>query len=121
VPGNTPYLVQPTDYIVALSTTLQGCGCTATASPTNKSIVLPSHLGLAGKRLIIADESGGISATTSIILVGTVNGTHSSSINVVALKTPYSSVTLHAGSGGWFLDVCTQPQVTGVVATAQCR
>lgn len=119
--GQLPYPMLPTDDIVVLSTTSQGCGCVAGSSSVNKSIILPSHLGLAGKQITIMDESGGISATTSIVLVGTINGTHSGAANVVQLKTAFSSVTLHAGSGGWFLDVCTQTQATGVTSALQCR
>lgn len=101
--ATSSYTILPTDYIVVLSSSGTAAGGTAVAV---KSFTLPSHLGLAGKQLIIKDESGGIGATTKIVLVGTIDGTNSAVANVVELKTPWGAVTLEAGSGGWFTVSC---------------
>lgn len=101
--ATSSYTILPTDYIVVLSSS--GTGTTSTAVAV-KSFTLPSHLGLAGKQLVIKDESGGVGATTNIILVGTIDGTHSATATVVQLKTPWGAVTLEAGSGGWFTISC---------------
>lgn len=108
------YTMLPTDTIVSLSTIL-GTGAAA------KSVVLPSHVGLAGKIIYIVDESGGISGTTSIILVGTINGTNSSVATVVQLKTAFQAVSLMAGSGGWFLLSCNTATSAVSGALASCR
>ena len=93
------YTILPTDYLVVLATSGTTPGSLATAI---KSFTLPNTLGLQGKHLIIKDESGAISATTQIILIGTIDGTASTVATVVALKTPYGAVGLYAGSNGWF-------------------
>lgn len=103
VVAGTAYTILPTDYIIALSTTLTGSGGVGVAV---KSFTLPSHVGLAGKQIVIKDESGGIGATTKIILVGTIDGTNSASATVVQLVTPFGAVGLEAGSGGWFTIWC---------------
>lgn len=97
------YTILPTDYLVVLSTTLTGTG--GTGVPV-KSFTLPSHLGLAGKQIKIKDESGGVTATTLIRLIGTIDGTNSSVATVVQIVTPFGAVTLEAGSGGWFTVSC---------------
>lgn len=96
--AGTAYTILPTDYLVVLST--------ISNSVATKSFTLPSHVGLAGKQILIKDESGGISATTSIIVVGTIDGTNSATATVVQLKTPFGAVLLEAGSGGWFTLSC---------------
>lgn len=92
------YTVLPTDTIVALST--------ISNAVATKTFTLPSHVGLQGKLIVVMDESGGLSATTSVILAGTINGTNSSVATVVQMKTAFQSVGLYAGSGGWFLLWC---------------
>src|SRR5581483_4315954 len=68
--AGTAYTILPTDYLVVLSTTI--------GSQTGaKSFTLPSHTGLAGKHILVKDESGGITATSHIVLVGTIDGTNS--------------------------------------------
>lgn len=99
VVAGTAYTILPTDYLVVLSTTI---GSQVAA----KSFTLPSHLGLAGKQIVIKDESGGVNGTTSIVLVGTIDGTNSGTATVIQLKTAFMSVGLEAGSGGWFTIWC---------------
>lgn len=96
------YTILATDYIVALTTTSLGAGATAF-----RSFTLPSHVGLAGKILIIKDEAGALTSTTGIVLVGTIDGTNSSVATVIQLKTAWQSVGLYAGSGGWFTLWCS--------------
>ena len=110
------YTILPTDYIVALTTSSLG-------GVAIRSFTLPSHVGLAGKMLIIKDESGAITSTTNIVLVGTIDGTHSSSINVIQMKTAFMSVGLYAGSGGWFTLWCNGGGnlQAGGGASAGCR
>lgn len=100
VAGNTSstsggYTVKITDYIVALSTT--GTGSGGVAAPVT-TFTLPTPVGgLAGKILVLKDESGGVGATTFINIMGTIDGATSAQ-----LKTAYGSLTVYAGSGGWF-------------------
>lgn len=112
------YTILPTDYIVALSTTLTGTGGVGVAG---KSFTLPSHIGLAGKRIIIKDESGGLTATTYIILVGTIDGTNSGTTTVIQLKTAYQAIELYAGSGGWFTLWCNAGSLGPPAGAAGCR
>lgn len=97
------YTILPTDYIVVLQSSGTASGSTATAV---KSFTLPSHLGLAGKQLVIKDESGGLTATTNIVLVGTIDGVNSGTATVIQLKTAFGGWFGYAGSGGWFTISC---------------
>ena len=115
------YTILPTDYIVALTT--NGFGA---AGVTVKSYTLPNANAVGfGKMLIINDESGVLSATTSIVLIGTINGTNSSVATVIQMKTPFMSVGLYSGSNGWFTLWCTGAGVqlsTGTVnPLSMCR
>lgn len=109
------YTILPTDYIVALTT--------ASQSVSMRSYTLPSHVGLAGKLLIIKDEAGVLSSTTGIVLVGTIDGTNSASGTVIQMKTAFQSVGLYAGSGGWFTLWCSGAG-SGILSwgqTSSCR
>lgn len=112
VVAGVAYTILPTDTAIAYSTNA--------TSVATKSFTLPSHQGLAGKIIIIKDESGGLSATTSIVLVGTIDGTNSGTATVIQMKTAFQSVGLMAGSGGWFTLWCTGAG-TATNALANCR
>jgi hypothetical protein len=109
--ATSSYTILPTDYVVVLGSS--GTGTTSTAVNV-KSFTLPSHVGLAGKQIIIKDESGGLTATTNIVMVGTIDGTNSLITNVVQLKTPFQSVGVQAGSGGWFTLWCFPGASVGI-------
>lgn len=111
VVAGTAYTIVDSDYLVVLSTSLG-------SQVSVKSFVLPTHVGRAGKVIVIKDESGGLTATTQIVLIGTIDGTNSSLATVVALKTAFQSVSVYAGSGGWFTLNCWIPGTTSVVG---CR
>ncbi len=111
------YTILPTDYIVALITN----GAVGTAV-TVKSYTLPVPSTVLGKMVIISDEAGIISATTSIVLVGTINGTSSLNATVVQMKTAFQNVGLYAGSDSWFILWCTQGGIGTVIGVqAACR
>ncbi len=97
------YTIKITDYVVALTTTKTGTDTiTGTAAPVT-TFYLPSAVGLQGKVLVLKDESGGVGATTFINIMGTIDGLASSQ-----LKTAYGSLTIYAGSGGWFTIGCSK-------------
>jgi hypothetical protein len=104
------YTVLPTDYLIVIST--------ISAGVSTRSITLPSHVGLAGKQILVKDESGGITATTSIVLIGTIDGTSSAVTTVIQLKTAFGMWFGYAGSGGWFTLTCGNG---GGAVTSACR
>lgn len=89
--GASTYTVVLSDYIVAL------VGPLTSATSVTQGFTLPSHVGLAGKVLVFKDETGAISATTFINLIGTINGATS-----FQLRTAFGSMSVYAGSAGWF-------------------
>jgi hypothetical protein len=95
------YTIKVTDYIVALTTTNTGTDTINGKAAPVTTFYLPSHAGLAGKVLVLKDESGGVGATTFINIFGTIDGATSAQ-----LKTPFGSLTVYAGSGGWFTISC---------------
>lgn len=96
------YTIKVTDAVVMLTTTATGSGSLAAAINT---LTLPSHIGLHGKKLVIKDGSGGVTATTFIALSGTIDNVPTTTLGVF-LKTAYGGIQLIAGSGGWFTISC---------------
>lgn len=117
VVAGVAYTILQTDSLVVLSTTLTASGGVGVAV---KSFTLPSHVGIPGKVITIKDESGGLTGTTNIVLVGTIDGTNSGTATVIQLKTAFQSVALYAGSGGWFTLWCSNGG-TATAGLANCR
>lgn len=99
--AGTAYTILPTDYVVALWTTI---GSTVGAKTFTLPTVTPTLLG---KVIYVKDESGGISATSHIVVAGIIDGTNTvTGATVIDLKTPFGFWMGYAGSGGWFTLAC---------------
>ena len=107
--SSTGYVVQPTDYIIAIGTS----GTTPGGfSVSVQTVTLPVANAYLGRQLIIKDESGALTGTTYILLSGTIEGVASGTINGAAAgfklnSAGFPGVTLYAGSGGWFVVSCS--------------
>ena len=93
------YTVRSSDYIIALGTTGTGSGGT---SKVVNTITLPAANNYQGRVLMIKDESGGLSATTMVQFVGTIDGNQTS----FQMLTSWGGLTLYAGSNSWFTVGC---------------
>lgn len=92
------------DTVLALTTTGTFSGNSTALSPIT-TIVLPTvTAGVSGKRMMIIDESGGVTATTFIALNGTINGAANSA--TATIKTAYGSLGLMASTNGWVIVSC---------------
>ncbi len=111
--GNAATTIALTDYVVSLRTT--GTGSGGTGNPVITWTLPTVGTGILGKEYVFLDESGGVTATTYIAVYGTVNGSTS-----YLIKTAYGSVTVLAGSGGWFVLNCSRSGVPAAGTSGQC-
>ena len=98
---NANYTAAPDDVVIVM---------TSIAAATARTITLPAATGMAGKILIVADESGQITAGDSSIYVsgtvnlaaGTTNGVISSSFGVTRLRAGCATPNGVYNACSWF-------------------
>lgn len=87
--NNTNYTVLNTDYIIAINS-ITGA----------KTITLPSALVNPGKVIIIKDELGTLSASTSITITATAGSVDA--VTSVTMSTPFSTFRYYSNGTAWF-------------------
>jgi hypothetical protein len=89
--ADAAYTALPSDYLIVY-----------TSITADRVVTLPSPLGLAGKSLVIADESGLVTVNTTIgVVPGSTNQLNGGTTTQIDIATAYSFLKLKSNGASW--------------------